>query len=113
MNFVKWMVFQKEFCIIIFQGNYLTCVQESFEKALAVFLGVEGQVPSLADYMERRHQFYQQYPEHSHIFFEAMIATPEELEADIAPQKAIFLDLNEQVCQKLISESKSYLFGLE
>ncbi len=68
---------------------------------------------SLADYMERRHQFYQQYPEHSHIFFEAMIATPEELEADIAPQKAIFLDLNEQVCQKLISESKSYLFGLE
>ena len=27
--------------------------------------------------------------------------------------KAIFLDLNEQVCQKLISESKSYLFGLE
>ncbi|WP_247932124.1 hypothetical protein [Streptococcus mitis] len=56
--------------------------------------------------MERRHQFYQQYPEHSHIFFEAMIATPEELEADIAPQKAIFLDLNEQVCQKLISESK-------
>ena len=85
---------------------YLTWFQESFEKALAVFLGVEGQVPSLADYMERRHQFYQQYPEHSHIFFEAMIATPEELEADIAPQKAIFLDLNEQVCQKLISESK-------
>ena len=84
----------------------LTCFQESFEKALAVFLGVEGQVPSLADYMERRHQFYQQYPEHSHIFFESMIATPEELEADIAPQKAIFLDLNEQVCQKLISESK-------
>lgn len=34
---------------------YLTCFQESFEKALAVFLGVEGQVPSLADYMERRH----------------------------------------------------------
>ncbi|MFS9079396.1 TetR/AcrR family transcriptional regulator [Streptococcus mitis] len=28
---------------------YLTCFQESFEKALAVFLGVEGQVPSLAD----------------------------------------------------------------
>lgn len=55
-----------------------------------MLLGVEGQVPSLADYMERRHQFYQQYPEHSHIFFEAMIATPKELEADIAPQKAIF-----------------------
>ena len=69
---------------------YLTCIQESFEKALAVFLGVDGQVPSLADYMERRHQFYQQYPEHSHIFFEAVIATPKELEADIAPQKAIF-----------------------
>ena len=87
-------------------GLYLACVQESFEKALAMFLGEEGQVPSLADYMERRHQFYQHYPEHSHVFFEAMIATPEELEVEIAPQKAIFLDLNEQVCQKLLSESK-------
>ncbi|HFI0265689.1 TPA: TetR/AcrR family transcriptional regulator [Streptococcus suis] len=85
---------------------YLTCVQESFEKALAMFMGEDGQAPSLADYMERRHQFYQQYPEHSYIFFEAMIATPEELEAEIAPQKAVFLDLNEQVCQKLLSESK-------
>ncbi|WP_322783542.1 TetR/AcrR family transcriptional regulator [Streptococcus cuniculi] len=85
---------------------YLACVQESFEKALTVFLGEEGQVPSLVDYMERRHQFYQQFPEHSHIFFEAMIATPEELEAEIAPQKEVFLNLNEQVCQKLLSESK-------
>ncbi|HEM5300220.1 TPA: TetR/AcrR family transcriptional regulator [Streptococcus suis] len=85
---------------------YLACVQESFEKALAIFLGEEGQVPSLAAYMERRHQFYQDFPEHSHIFFEAMIATPKELEAAIAPQKAVFLDLNEQVCQKLLSESK-------
>lgn len=85
---------------------YLTCVQESFETALALFLGEEEQVPSLADYMERRHQFYQQFPEHSHIFFEAMIATPEELETEIAPQKEIFLNLNEQVCQKLLSESK-------
>ncbi|HFI0237308.1 TPA: TetR/AcrR family transcriptional regulator [Streptococcus suis] len=85
---------------------YLTCVQESFEKALAMFMGEDGQVPSLADYMERCHQFYQQYPEHSHIFFEAMIATPEELAAEIVPQKAVFLDLNEQVCQKLLSEFK-------
>ncbi|HFU4459328.1 TPA: TetR/AcrR family transcriptional regulator [Streptococcus suis] len=85
---------------------YLACVQESFEKALAVFMGEDGQVPSLSDYMERRHQFYQQYPEHSPIFFEAMIATPEELAAEIVPQKAVFLDLNEQVCQKLLSEFK-------
>ncbi|NQN51255.1 TetR/AcrR family transcriptional regulator [Streptococcus suis] len=85
---------------------YLACLQESFEKALGIFLGEDGQIPSLAAYMERRHQFYQQYPEHSHLFFEAMIATPEDLEAEIAPQKAIFLDLNEQVCQKLLSESK-------
>ncbi|MGV3029276.1 TetR/AcrR family transcriptional regulator [Streptococcus suis] len=85
---------------------YLACVQESFEKASAIFLGEDGQVPTLAAYMERRHQFYRDFPEQSHIFFEAMIATPEELEEDIAPQKAIFLDLNEQVCQKLLSESK-------
>ncbi|HFI0168605.1 TPA: TetR/AcrR family transcriptional regulator [Streptococcus suis] len=85
---------------------YLACVQESFEKALTLFLGDDGQVPTLAAYMERRHKFYQDFPEHSHIFFEAMIATPEELEAAIAPHKAIFLDLNEQVCQKLLSESK-------
>ena len=85
---------------------YLACVQESFEKALAIFLGEDGQVPTLVAYMERRHQFYQEFPEHSHIFFEAMIATPKELEVEIAPQKAVFLDLNEQVCQKLLSESK-------
>ncbi|MGQ7394700.1 TetR family transcriptional regulator [Streptococcus suis] len=85
---------------------YLACVQESFEKASAIFLGEDGQVPTLAAYMERRHQFYRDFPKQSHIFFEAMIATPEELEEDIAPQKAIFLDLNEQVCQKLLSESK-------
>lgn len=85
---------------------YLTCVQESFEKALLMFLGEGEQVPSLADYMEKRHQFYQQYPEHSHVFFEAMIVTPKELEEEIAPHKAIFLSLNEQVCQKLLSESK-------
>ncbi|HFI0293000.1 TPA: TetR/AcrR family transcriptional regulator [Streptococcus suis] len=85
---------------------YLACVQESFEKALAIFFGEDGQVPTLAAYMERRHKFYQDFPEHSHIFFEAMIATPSELEVAIAPQKAVFLDLNEQVCQKLLSESK-------
>ncbi|MGQ7462000.1 TetR/AcrR family transcriptional regulator [Streptococcus suis] len=85
---------------------YLACVQESFEKALTLFLGEDGQVPTLAAYMESRHQFYRDFPEHSHIFFEAMIATPKELEAEIAPQKAVFLDLNEQVCKKLLSESK-------
>ncbi|HFU4001900.1 TPA: TetR/AcrR family transcriptional regulator [Streptococcus suis] len=85
---------------------YLACVQESFEKALAIFFGEDGQVPTLAAYMERRHQFYRDFPEQSHLFFEAMIATPEELEEEIAPHKAIFLDLNEQVCQKLLSESK-------
>ncbi|HEL1630329.1 TPA: TetR/AcrR family transcriptional regulator [Streptococcus suis] len=85
---------------------YLACVQESFEKALAIFLGEEGQVPSLAAYMERRHRFYRDFPEHSLIFFEAMIATPKELEVEISPQKAVFLDLNDQVCQKLLSESK-------
>lgn len=85
---------------------YLACIQESFEKALTLFLGEDGQVPTLAAYMERRHQFYRDFPVQSHLFFEAMIATPEELEEDIAPQKAIFLDLNEQVCQKLLSESK-------
>ncbi len=85
---------------------YLACVQESFEKALTLFLGEDGQVPTLAAYMERRHQFYRDFPEQSHLFFEAMIATPEELEEDIAPQKAIFLDLNERVCQKLLSASK-------
>ncbi|HEM2808495.1 TPA: TetR/AcrR family transcriptional regulator [Streptococcus suis] len=85
---------------------YLACLQESFEKALGIFLGEDGQIPSLAAYMERRHQFYRDFPEQSHLFFEAMIATPEELAEDIAPQKAIFLDLNEQVCQKLLSESK-------
>lgn len=84
---------------------YLACAQESFQKAMSVLIGDTGTIPSLQTYVERRHRFYQEYPLHSHIFFEAMIATPKDLEEDLAPQKQVFEDLNEQVCLKLISSS--------
>lgn len=84
---------------------YLACAEESFQKAMMAFVGREEEIPSLQVYMERRHRFYQDYPLHSHIFYEAMIATPTELEDVIAPQKQKFNELNEQVCLKLLSEA--------
>ena len=84
---------------------YLACATESFQKAMTILGGDEDQVPSLQSYVERRHRFYQEYPLHSHIFFEAMIATPKDLEEAIAPQKQVFDKLNEEVCRKLVSQS--------
>ena len=63
-------------------------------------------MPSLADYMERRHQFYQQYPEHSHIFFGGNDCDTRRIGSRHCTTESYLLDLNEQVCQKLISESK-------
>ena len=37
---------------------YLTCVRRVLRKLWQCFWGVEGQVPSLADYMERRHKIF-------------------------------------------------------
>ncbi len=92
----------------IFAGKtelYLACVRESFHKAVSMIRGESGEVPSLADYVERRHRFSKDFPHHSHIFFEAWLMTPAEIAEEVAKEKAVFEDLNRQVSEKLLAES--------
>ena len=84
---------------------YLACVRESFHKAVSMIRGESGEVPSLADYVERRHRFSKDFPHHSHIFFEAWLMTPAEIAEEVAKEKAVFEDLNRQVSEKLLAES--------
>lgn len=84
---------------------YLACVRESFHKAVSMIRGESGEVPSLADYVERRHRFSKDFPHHSHIFFEAWLMTPAEIAEEVAKEKAVFEDLNHQVSEKLLAES--------
>lgn len=84
---------------------YLACVRESFHKAVSMIRGESGEVPILADYVERRHRFSKDFPHHSHIFFEAWLMTPAEIAEEVAKEKAVFEDLNRQVSEKLLAES--------
>ena len=84
---------------------YLACVRESFQKAVSIIRGESGDIPSLADYMERRHRFSKDFPHHSHVFFEAWMTTPAEIAEEVAEGKAVFEDLNCQVSEKLLAES--------
>ncbi|MEY8699792.1 TetR/AcrR family transcriptional regulator [Streptococcus ferus] len=84
---------------------YLACVRESFHKAVSMIRGESGEVPSLADYVERRHRFSKDFPHHSHILFEAWLMTPAEIAEEVAKEKAVFEDLNRQVSEKLLAES--------
>ena len=84
---------------------YLACVRESFQKAVSSIRGESGAIPSLADYMERRHRFSKDFPHHSHVFFEAWMTAPAEIAEEVAKEEVVFEDLNRQVSEKLLTES--------
>ncbi|MFC3932133.1 TetR/AcrR family transcriptional regulator [Streptococcus dentapri] len=84
---------------------YLACVRESFHKAVSMIRGESGDVPSLADYVERRHRFSKDFPYHSHVFFEAWMTAPREIAEEVEKEKAVFEQLNQQVSERLLSES--------
>ena len=84
---------------------YLACVRESFQKAVSIIRGESGDIPSLVEYMERRHRFFKDFPHHSHVFFEAWLTAPAEIAEDVEKEKVIFEDLNRQVSEKLLAES--------
>ena len=84
---------------------YLACVRESFQKVVSIIRGESGDIPSLVEYMERRHRFFKDFPHHSHVFFEAWLTAPAEIAEDVEKEKVIFEDLNRQVSEKLLAES--------
>ena len=84
---------------------YLACVRESFQKAVSIIRGESGDIPSLVEYVERRHRFSKDFPHHSHVFFEAWVTAPAEIAEEVEKEKAVFEDLNRQVSEKLLAES--------
>ena len=84
---------------------YLACVRESFQKAVSIIRGESGDIPSLVEYVERRHRFSKDFPHHSHVFFEAWMTAPAEIAEEVEKEKAVFEDLNRQVSEKLLAES--------
>ncbi len=84
---------------------YLACVRESFQKAVSIIRGESGDIPSLVEYVERRHRFSKDFPHHSHVFFEAWMTAPAEIAEEVEKEKAVFEDLNRQVSEKLLTES--------
>ena len=84
---------------------YLACVRESFQKAVSIIRGESSDIPSLVEYVERRHRFSKDFPHHSHVFFEAWMTAPAEIAEEVEKEKAVFEDLNRQVSEKLLAES--------
>ena len=84
---------------------YLACVRESFQKAVSIIRGESGDIPSLVEYMDRRHRLSKDFPHHSHVFFEAWLTAPAEIADEVAQEKAVFEDLNRQVLEKLLADS--------
>jgi len=72
---------------------------------VSIIRGESGDIPSLVEYMERRHRFFKDFPHHSHVFFEAWLTAPAEIAEDVEKEKVIFEDLNRQVSEKLLAES--------
>lgn len=84
---------------------YLECVRLSFQKALKAIRGGD-EVPSLGDYIKRRHAFFREHPHYSRIFFEALIATPESMQVAIQVEKEELHALNREVYQQLLAHSQ-------
>ena len=76
---------------------YLACVRESFQKAVSIIRGESGDIPSLADYMERRHRFSKDFPHHSHVFFEAWMTAPAEIAEEVAKEMDILWNAKDYV----------------
>lgn len=83
---------------------YLECVRQSFQKAIAFMKGNDD-VPSLNEYMQRRHQFLKEYPYHSKIFFKILLSSPIELNDEIKNIKKTFIEFNKKVSEKLLKEN--------
>lgn len=81
---------------------YLECVKESFNHLIAYIKNQEiGTDPK--KYMEARLQFFQTYPSHGRIFFEAILQPPHQLKKEIGLIKEQFDQLNIQIYQGILS----------
>lgn len=73
---------------------YLTCLEHSCEKLMKYIQEREG-AKNLESYMAARMDFFNEYPNEAHIFFEALLNPPDHLSGEIQQTLTEFNGLNE------------------
>ncbi len=84
---------------------YTECVRKSFQEAIQFIKGGDS-IPTLQEYMKRRHRFFIERPDHSKIFFEAWLCPAIDLSDSVREEKKLFEGFNRQVCAALIDASE-------
>lgn len=75
---------------------YLTCLEHSCEKLMQYIQEREG-AKNLESYMAARMDFFNEYPNEAHIFFEALLNPPDNLSEKIQQTLTEFNGLNEKM----------------
>lgn len=75
---------------------YLTCLKRSCEK-LMKYIQSRDVTTNLESYMAVRMEFFNEYPNEAHIFFEALLNPPGHLSDDIAQTLTKFNTMNEKI----------------
>ena len=86
---------------------FLACVTECFQRLTEYIrenMMVQGNVErSLEDYFAVRARFFRTHPVYQHIFYEAVIAPPAHLRAEIQAGKRDFDELNVRILEQLLA----------
>ena len=75
---------------------YLTCLKRSCEK-LMKYIQRQDVTTNLESYMAARMEFFNEYPNEAHIFFEALLNPPAHLSDDIDQTLTKFNTMNEKI----------------
>ena len=75
---------------------YLTCLSRSTQSLIRYIREREG-TKSLSNYMTARMEFFNQYPNEAHIFFDALLNPPNHLAERIREALGEFNELNEKI----------------
>lgn len=81
---------------------YLACLKISCDN-LYDYIKKENCTNDLMKYMEARMRFFSQYPHEAHIFFEALLNPPKDLNNQIKLAMQKFDDMNELICRNTLN----------
>lgn len=81
---------------------YIICLKRSCEQFMK-YLEKQNATVSLEKYMVARMDFFNEYPNESHIFFEALLSPPPLLTEDINDALSEFITLNERLYNQTLS----------
>ncbi len=81
---------------------YLVCLRHSCEK-LMKYLENRNAAVNLENYMAARMDFFNEYPNEAHIFFEALLSPPPQLSEDVNQALAEFNTLNERIYHQTLN----------